>query len=246
MKPNNFHKGEKMKKIFQTLIPMLILATLLTSACTGAAAPANNSLATKVQADLVDFTGVIESINGDQWVVNGKTVTVDPSIVRDGPFKVGDTIKVEAKVESDGSITVTRVENPLTVDNSNNANSNDVNSNDANSNDINSNDANSNSSNSNDVNVNDSNSNVSNSNDSNSNDDNGNDLNSNVSNSNDSNSNDNVGDDSNSNDSVGNNSNSNDSVGNDDHSNDSNGNDGSGGDNSGNDNSGSSSNGNDG
>ena len=189
---------------------MLVLASLLIGACAGASAPASFPGGGKVDAALVDFTGVIESINGDQWVVGGQTITVDPAIVRDGPYKVGDTIKVEAQVEADGSVVVTRVEAPVAVDNSNDDNSNSSNSNDSNSNDDNSNDSNSNDDNSND----DDNSNSSNSNSSNSNDDDDDDDNGNGSNSNDSNSNDDDDDDSNDNGSSGNgNDNSNGSGG---------------------------------
>lgn len=142
-----------MKKISSVLIPMLVLATLLISACTGAAAPASTSGGGKVEAAPVEFTGVIESMNGNQWVVGGQTITVDPSVIGDGPFVVGDTVKVEVEVQTDGSILVTRVEAPTSTGNSNDTNSNDTNSNDASGN-VNSNDSTSNS-NSSDGNSND-------------------------------------------------------------------------------------------
>lgn len=144
-----------MKKLSQIIIPLLVLATLLISACTGAAAPADASSGSKVEGAPVEFTGVIEFIDGNQWtLVGGQVITVDPSVVGDGPFNVGDTVKVEVEVQADGSMVVTRVEAPLADDNSNNANSNDANSNDDNSNDSNSNDGNGNDSNSNDDNGN--------------------------------------------------------------------------------------------
>jgi hypothetical protein len=137
----------KMKLSFRVLVPVIVLVTLFVSACTAAPAASGGD---KVSASPVEFTGVIESINGNQWVVNGQMITVDPSVVGNGPFVVGDTVKVEVKVQTDGSILVTRVEAPVATGNSNDSNSNDVNSNDANGNDTNSNDANANSSNSND------------------------------------------------------------------------------------------------
>jgi hypothetical protein len=90
---------------------------ILLSAC----APAGNSAAPvdvgggKFQPEVI-FTGAIESMNGNQWVVNGQTITVDESVMRDGPFSVGDTVKVEAKVTADGSITAQRVETPSAKD----------------------------------------------------------------------------------------------------------------------------------
>jgi uncharacterized membrane protein YgcG len=190
-----------MKQISRSVLIVLVLSAVLLSACGAVSARAASAPSGgKVQAAPVAFVGVVESINGDQWVINGQALTVDPTKLRDGPFAVGDSVKVEGTVNLDGSFTVSRVEAPsgtelselpqLGDDNSNNANSNDNssvgNSNDANGNDANSNDANINDSNSNDANVNDSNSNDANINDDNSNSANSND-NSSVGNSNDDN-----------------------------------------------------------
>ncbi|MDP1713547.1 MAG: DUF5666 domain-containing protein [Anaerolineales bacterium] len=142
-----------MKKISRVFLFVMTLTAILISAC-GGATTATSAGSGKGQASLVEFTGVIEAIDGNQWTVGGQVITVDPSVLRDGPFQVGDTVKVEVEVQADGSVVVTRVEAPAA-----DANSNDVNSNDANSNDDNSNDANSNDDNSNDSNSNDDNSN---------------------------------------------------------------------------------------
>ena len=220
---------------------ILFLGALLVSACgAGAAAPTSvpeAAASAKVEAMPVAFVGIVDNMAGDQWVISGTTVTVDASIVRDGPFNVGDRVKVEGHVNPDGSFTVSRVEAPtpqetatlpaVSVDNSNdaliNGNTNDANINDDNSNSANVNDDNSNSANSNDdhgndANINDDNGNASNSNDSNTNDDsstvNSNDDNGNGSNSNDSNTNDDNGGNTNSNDDhSGSNSNDNSSGG---------------------------------
>jgi hypothetical protein len=69
-----------------------------------------------VQAAPVQFTGVIEAMDGNQWVVDGQAITVDPTVLRDGPFVVGDTVKVEVVVQTDGSLVVTRVEAPEAED----------------------------------------------------------------------------------------------------------------------------------
>jgi hypothetical protein len=174
---------------------VLIIATLVLSACGApAATPAapEATVSVKAIAMPVAFIGIVESIKGDQWVISGTTVTVDPAIVRDGPYTVGDRVKVEGFTSSDGSLTLSRVEAPraqetaTSDDNSNDANTNDDNSNTANTNDdnggsVNSNDDNSNTASTNDdnggssVNSNDDNSNTTSSNDgSNVNEDNGN------------------------------------------------------------------------
>lgn len=176
-----------MKKQSQFLLILAALFAMVLSACGGTAAVETETSAgsNKPLASLVQFTGVIDAIDGDQWTVNGQVITVDPATVRDGTFKVGDTIKVEGEVQADGTLVVTRVELPTDDSNSNDDNGNGDNSNSSNTNDDNSNSSNSNDDNSNGGRGLDN---------ANSNDDNGNDDNSNGS----SNSNDD-GDDDNSN-----------------------------------------------
>jgi len=181
-----------MNKISRYALIVFVLASMLLGACAGA--PSTG--ASKVEAASVAYTGTIDSINGNQWVVNGQAITVDPAVINDGPFAVGDTVKVEVEVAQDGSITVTRVELPSSLDlsglpslgdDNSNGNTNDDNSNgntnvNANGNtNGNTNDDNSNGSNSNDDNSNGSNSNDDSSDDSNSNDDSSSDDNSNGS-----------------------------------------------------------------
>jgi hypothetical protein len=93
---------------------VLVLSGILLSACSAAPASQPVSQAASVGSDKpvseVVFTGVIEGMNGDQWIINGQTVGVDPSTLRDGPFAVGETVKVEARVAEDGSVTARQVE----------------------------------------------------------------------------------------------------------------------------------------
>lgn len=183
-------------KNIRFFIFVLILGALVLSACGAAgaaatAAPAAVSGSAKTEAMPVAFIGIVDSITGDQWVISGTRVTVDESVVRDGPFQAGDRVKVEGLVNPDGSLSVSRVESPtpqaaateapVSVDNSNeaigNVNTSDANINDGNINDdsslVNSNDDNGNDDNSNDSNINDDNG--GNTNDDDSNDDNSND-----------------------------------------------------------------------
>ena len=202
-------------KLTHLLVFVLAIGALGLSAC-GAIA-ATPIIASETAGALpVAFIGIVDSIAGDQWIISGTTVTVDPDIVQDGPFAVGDQVKVEGIVNTDSSFTVTRVEDPTPQDvstlspfgndNTNDANINDGNSNaNFNDNGTNTNDDNSNDDNSNDSNTNDDNG--GNTNDDNSNDDNG-------GNSNDDNSNDDNG--SNSNDDNGNDDNSGKGGGDDD------------------------------
>lgn len=136
-----------------TLVSLLLVGAYLLSAC-GGTLPQSSSpdVAPKVLAKEIVFTGVIEAMNGNQWVVSGQTVTVDPAATMDSNIAVGVIVKVEGTVSADGTVVALKVEtSTVTDDNSNDDNSNDVaNSNDdissglANSNDDNGNDDNSN------------------------------------------------------------------------------------------------------
>lgn len=106
-------------KAFRFFQVVIILSGILLSACAGApgsqSAPNTSPGGDKPVSEVV-FTGTIESMNGDQWVINGQTVIVDPSVLRDGPFMTGDSVKVEARVAGDGSVTAQRVESPSAAD----------------------------------------------------------------------------------------------------------------------------------
>jgi hypothetical protein len=145
---------------FFFFVVLISVATMLLSACGAVTAPAAPVApgSAKVDASIIGFTGVIESMNGNEWVINGQTLTVDPATVRGGPFQVGDQVKVEGVVNPDGSVTVSSVESPSAADltqtpapaDNTNANTNDANVNDGNDNEDNDNDANINNGNDND------------------------------------------------------------------------------------------------
>ena len=112
----------KTRYFFTTLV--LLMAYLL-SACGGTLPQAGqpsveqasgDQAAVKVRAVEVAFTGVVEAIDGNAWTVNGQVLSVDPAVVRDGPFQVGDRIKVEGTVNEDGSLSIARVEAPTAAD----------------------------------------------------------------------------------------------------------------------------------
>ncbi len=94
---------------------VLTLAAYVLSACGGAlpaqpAAPSGPATGQKVQAAPVAFLGVVEAMNGDQWVVSGQTVAVDPKMLQDPAIKVGDKVRVEGTVGQDGRLVATRIE----------------------------------------------------------------------------------------------------------------------------------------
>lgn len=100
-------------KTIKFLRVVIVLLGILLSACAPAASSsaAGNGGGGKGLADVI-VSGVIESMNGNQWVINGQTVQVDSSVLRDGSFAVGDTVKVEASKSDDGTVIAQRVGTP--------------------------------------------------------------------------------------------------------------------------------------
>jgi hypothetical protein len=186
--------------------------------------------ATPASASQMEFTGTVEVMASDMWVVGGRTIRVTAATEIKAGLQIGAQAKVHVAQQADGSLWAREIEAARTDDQSGNVNSNDDNGNDDDGGNVNSNDDNGNDDsggnvNSNDDNGNDDHGGV------NSNDDNGNDDHGSSGNSNDDNGNDDDG--GNGNDDHGGNVNSNDDNGNDDHgggnSNDDNGNDDHGG-----------------
>jgi hypothetical protein len=116
----------------------LLLGVFLLSACSGAMPGQDDSPqgTDGSQATEVVFTGAVETMGGGQWQISGQSVGVDGSTSVDPNVKVGDIVRVEARVFQDGSVLALKVESSLPDDT---ANGNDNNSNDtaANSNDAN-------------------------------------------------------------------------------------------------------------
>ena len=63
----------------------------------------------KVDANVVAFTGTVESINGAEWTVSGQKFTLDPQAVLDSNITVGDEVKVEARVSAGDGVVATKV-----------------------------------------------------------------------------------------------------------------------------------------
>lgn len=135
----------------------------------------------------VEFTGTVEVIASDMWVVSGRTVVVTAGTEIKSGLSIGVLAKVHAVSQADGTLLAREIE---PVEGNDNGNSNSNSNDNGNSNDDNGNDNNGNV-NSNDANGNDDNGNSNvNTNDDNGNDDHG--GNGNV-NANDSNGNDDHG-----------------------------------------------------
>jgi predicted RecA/RadA family phage recombinase len=58
----------------------------------------------------LEFTGKVESIGSGSWVIDGKTVAITAETEIKGTIVVGDTVKVEALVGSDGALTAREIQ----------------------------------------------------------------------------------------------------------------------------------------
>jgi len=93
------------------LISLFLIAVYGLAACSGALPQAQTSPSDpKVETNVIAFTGTVEAIAGEQWTVGGQTLTLDPQVSVDPNIKLGDQVKVEANVSSDGSVVALKVE----------------------------------------------------------------------------------------------------------------------------------------
>lgn len=145
-----------MQKSYRFLISVLFLGALLLSACSGALPPQDDSSqgpAGSSQSAEAVFTGTVESIGGNQWLISGQLVDVDGATLVDPNIQVGDVVKVEASVSADGTVIALQIESssPDDANSNGNLNDNDSNANDDNSNSNTNDNTNSSNANSNDA-----------------------------------------------------------------------------------------------
>jgi hypothetical protein len=58
----------------------------------------------------VEFSGTIESMNGNSWVIGGRTVLIMGTTEIEGTLGGGDTVKVHASPNPDGTLTAREIE----------------------------------------------------------------------------------------------------------------------------------------
>ena len=90
-----------------------VIAAMTLAAC-GAALPAGAEakLSADGQSAQVEFTGVVDSMAPDQWVVSGQTLLITSQTSIDNSILVGNTVKVHATVTADGKVTADKIELP--------------------------------------------------------------------------------------------------------------------------------------
>lgn len=73
----------------------------------------------------IEFEGLIESINGDLWMIAGRVIKVTDLTEIKGPYQVGDWVKVHAFLDVDGTLIAREIELDDGLDDNMNANYND-------------------------------------------------------------------------------------------------------------------------
>jgi hypothetical protein len=96
------------------LLGILSLAAVFMAACNAALpAGAEAKLSADGKSAQVEFTGAVDSIAADHWVVSGQSLLVTPQTVIDGSIGVGNNVKVYATVTADGAVTANKIELPI-------------------------------------------------------------------------------------------------------------------------------------
>lgn len=101
-----------MKTIIRLKALSFFLATAYLLAACGGTLPqvSASTQGPKVQANVVAFTGIVESIAGNEWTVSGQKISLAPQVSLDPNIAVGDTVKVEANVLPGGDVMALKVE----------------------------------------------------------------------------------------------------------------------------------------
>jgi hypothetical protein len=99
------------KTYYFITIGILSLAMTFLAACNAALpAGAKASISADGKSAQVEFTGTVNSIGANQWVVSGQKLMISPHSIVNGTIVVGNTVKVSATVTSDGAVTADKIE----------------------------------------------------------------------------------------------------------------------------------------
>ncbi len=100
-----------MKPLQRFLIPVFVLAALALGAIGVAFARELSGVSTNtVTGQELEFTGTVESINGNTWIIDGRTVLVDLTTELKGFISAGQVVKVHASMAADGSLVASEIE----------------------------------------------------------------------------------------------------------------------------------------
>ncbi len=105
-----------------TVMGTLLIALAVLSACSGGIARETESPSEDVEENPLGPTviategftarveGVIDSIDADVWMVADNTIYVDPGILGDDTYEVGDEVNIQGTLNPDNTITAVTVQ----------------------------------------------------------------------------------------------------------------------------------------
>jgi hypothetical protein len=100
-----------MKPMQRYLIPVFVLIALALGAFGVAfARELTGSQSDTLTSEEIEFTGVVESINGNTWTIAGRTVLVDIATELKDFISVGQTVKVHASMDAGGALAAREIE----------------------------------------------------------------------------------------------------------------------------------------
>jgi len=98
-----------MKKISFVIQFMFVFSALMLGACSGSPTAASIKGAKALAAPL-KIEGVVEAIDGNQWIIDGQAFTVPSEMPGDAQVRIGDSVRMEFEVESDGSTALVSIQ----------------------------------------------------------------------------------------------------------------------------------------
>ena len=97
------------------VLPFFLVVAYLLAACGGTFPRSTNSTeGSKLEPNVVAFTGIVQSMTGTEWTVGGQKFTLDSQVSLDPNIGVGDEVKVEANVFPNGSVVASKVQSSVT------------------------------------------------------------------------------------------------------------------------------------
>jgi hypothetical protein len=92
------------KKTGIVIFALVLLAGLFLAGCGPLPAGAEIKVNPDGTSAQVEFTGIVDSIAADLWVVAGQSLVISPLTILDASILVGDEVKVHATVALDGTV----------------------------------------------------------------------------------------------------------------------------------------------
>lgn len=97
-------------KVRLSVFSLVLIAGIFLAACGPLPAGAEIQVSKNGDSAQVEFTGKVDSIAADQWVIAGQTLDITPQTVFDAAIVAGDMVKVHATITLDGKVAADSIE----------------------------------------------------------------------------------------------------------------------------------------